>query len=164
GCEGGPSFKGHRGDVGRMGVLGEPTSRAQRAYDAVDAGVQAGLDAIRPGADGGTVFEATVAAVRAAGLPEFRRHHVGHGIGLESAEAPWLRPGGETLEAGMVLRVEAPYYELGAFVVTVKETVLDTRSGASVVKRSERSLVLLESAASLLGMFCSSQRSACATP
>ena len=137
-------FKGYRGDVARMGVLGEPTSRAQRAYDAVDTGVQAGLDAIRPGADGGTVFEAVVAAVRAAGLPEFRRHHVGHGIGLESAEAPWLRPGGETLEAGMVLRVEAPYYELGAFGVTVKETVLVTRSGASVVNRSHRGLVLLD--------------------
>ena len=137
-------FKGYRGDVARMGVLGEPTSRAQRAYEAVEAGVQAGLDAIRPGADGATVFEATVAAVRAAGLPEFRRHHVGHGIGLEAAEAPWLRPAGEALEAGMVLRVEAPYYELGAFGVTVKETVLVTRSGASGVNRSHRGLVLLD--------------------
>jgi len=106
--------------------------------------VQAGLDAIRPGVDGGAVFEAAVAAVRAAGLPEFRRHHVGHGIGLEPAEAPWLRPGGERLEAGMVLRVEAPYYELGAFGVTVKETVLVTRSGASVINRSHRGLVVLD--------------------
>jgi Xaa-Pro dipeptidase len=140
----GCSFKGYRGDVARMGVLGEPHARAQRAYDAVETGVQAGLDAIRPGVDGGAVFEAAVAAVRAAGLPEFRRHHVGHGIGLEPAEAPWLRPGGERLEAGMVLRVEAPYYELGAFGVTVKETVLVTRSGASVVNRSHRGLVVLD--------------------
>src|SRR5262249_46234025 len=107
-------FKGYRGDVARMGVLGEPNARAQRAYDAVEAGVQAGLDAIRPGVDGGAVFEAVAAAVRAAGLPEFRRHHVGHGIGLEAAEAPWLRPAGERLEAGMMLRVEAPHHELGA--------------------------------------------------
>ena len=137
-------FKSYRGDVARMGVLGEPNARAQRAYDAVEAGVQAGLDAIRPGVDGGAVFEAVEATVRAAGLPEFRRHHVGHGIGLEAAEAPWLRPGGEPLEAGMMLRVEAPYYELGAFGVSVKETVLVTRTGASVVNRSHRGLVSLD--------------------
>jgi len=137
-------FKGYRGDVARMGVLGEPNARAQRAYDAVEAGVQAGLDAIRPGIDSAAVFESAVAAVRDAGLPEFRRHHVGHGIGLEPAEAPWLRPGGEALQAGMVLRVEAPYYELGAFGVNVKETVLVTRGGASVVNRSHRGLVVLD--------------------
>jgi Xaa-Pro dipeptidase len=137
-------FKGYRGDVARMGVLGEPNARAQRAYDAVEAGVQAGLDAIRPGVEASAVFEAAVAAVRNAGLPEFRRHHVGHGIGLEPAEAPWLKPGGEPLQAGMVLRVEAPYYELGAFGVSVKETVLVTRGGASVVNRSHRGLVALD--------------------
>ena len=137
-------FKGYRGDVARMGVLGEPNPRAQRAYDAVEAGVQAALDAIRPGIDGAAVFETAVAAVRDGGLPEFRRHHVGHGIGLEPAEAPWLRPGGEPLVAGMVLRVEAPYYELGAFGVSVKETVLVTRGGASAINRSNRGLVVLD--------------------
>src|SRR6267378_1917034 len=137
-------FKGYRGDVARMAVLGEPGECEQRAYDAVEAGVQAGLDAIRPGVHGGAVFDAAVAGVRAAGLPEFRRHHAGHGIGLEPAEAPWLRPGGDPLEAGMVLRVETPYYELGGFGVNVKETVLVTRGGGTVVNRSHRGLVILD--------------------
>ena len=44
-------FKGYRGDVARMAILGEPDVRAQRAYDAVEAGVQAALDTIRPGVD-----------------------------------------------------------------------------------------------------------------
>src|SRR5439155_599226 len=96
------------------------------------------------GGPGGAVFEAAVAGVRAAGLPEFRRHHAGHGIGLDPAEAPWLRPGGDPLEAGMVLRVETPYYELGGFGVNVKETVLVTRGGGTVVNRSHRGLVILD--------------------
>src|SRR5216110_999511 len=53
-------FKGYRGDVERMAILGEPDARGQRAYDAVEVGVQAGLDAIRPGVPGGAVFEAAV--------------------------------------------------------------------------------------------------------
>jgi Xaa-Pro aminopeptidase len=137
-------FKGYRADVARMAVFGEPDERSQRAYDAVEAGVEAALDAIRPGAAGGAVLEAAVAAVRGAGLTGFRRHRVGHGIGLEPAEAPWLEPGGQVLEAGMVVRAETPYYELGAFGVSVKETALVTRGGNTVMNRSHRGLVMLE--------------------
>jgi len=140
----GATFKGYRGDVARMGVLGEPAPHAQRIYNAVEAGVQAAVDAIAPGVAARAVFEAAVNAVRAAGLPEFRRHHVGHGLGLEAAESPWLRPDGESLDTGMVLRVETPYYELGAFGVAVKETLLVTRGGATVVNRSHRGLVVLD--------------------
>jgi len=137
-------FKGYHADVGRTAVLGEPTPRQQTLYDAVDAGVEAALAALRPGAAAGAVFDAAVGAVRAAGLPAFRRHHVGHGIGLEPAESPWLGPGGESLEAGMVVRVETPFYELGTAGVHVKETALVTRSGAAVMNRSNRGLVVLD--------------------
>ena len=137
-------FKGYRADVARMAVFGEPDARAQRAYEAVEAGVEAALAAIKPGAGGGAVFDAAVAAVRTAGLTGFRRHRVGHGIGLEPAEAPWLAPGGEVLEAGMVVRAETPYYELGAFGINVKETALITRGGTAVMNRSHRGLVVLD--------------------
>ena len=85
---------------------------------------------MRPGIAGGEVFDTTVAAVEQAGLPAFDRHHVGHGIGLEAAEAPWLAPGGGALEMGMVLRVETPWYVVGEAGLNVKETALVTRTGA----------------------------------
>jgi Xaa-Pro aminopeptidase len=140
----GCTFKGFHADVARTAVLGEPSARQQALYDAVDAGVDAALGAIRPGAPAGAVFDAAVEAVRKAGVPRFERHHVGHGIGLEPAERPWLRPDGPALEAGMVLRVETPYYELGAGGVHVKETVLVNRGGAAVMNRSQRGLVVLD--------------------
>jgi Xaa-Pro aminopeptidase len=40
--------------------------------------------------------------------------------------------------------VEAPYYELGGFGVSIKETVLVTRGGASALNRSHRGLVILD--------------------
>jgi Xaa-Pro aminopeptidase len=137
-------FKGYHADVARTAVLGEPTPRQQALYDAVDAGLDAALAAIRPGAQAGAVFEAAIAAVRASGLPAYRRHHVGHGIGLEPAETPWLGADGPTLEAGMVLRVETPYYQLGAAGVHVKDTVLVNNSGAAVMNRSNRGLVVID--------------------
>ena len=136
-------FKGYHAEVARMAVLGEPTPRQQARYDAVEAGVDAALATIRPGAAARSVYEAAIAAVRAAGIPEFRRHHVGHGIGLDRAESPWLAPDGPALEAGMVVRVETPFYELGAAGLHVKETVLVNQGGAAVMNRSNRGLVVL---------------------
>jgi Xaa-Pro aminopeptidase len=140
----GCAIKGYQGDVARMAVMGEPSERQQARFDAIAAGVQGGIDAIRPGVTGAAVFEAAVTATRKAGLTGFDRHHVGHGIGLETLELPMLAPGGGALEAGMVLRVEAPYYVPGETGLNVKETVLVTRSGCSALNRSNRGLVVLD--------------------
>ena len=78
------------------------------------------------------------------GLAEFDRHRVGHGVGLEPREAPWLVRGGAPLEAGMVLAVENPYYVVGEAGVTIMETVLVTRTGAHGLNRSHRGLVTLD--------------------
>jgi Xaa-Pro dipeptidase len=136
--------KGYRSDVARMAVMGEPTARQQTLFDALHAGLEAALDAVRPGVDGASVFDRAIEAVRAAGLPSFDRHHVGHGIGLETVEAPWLAPGGGALEMGMVLRAETPYYIVGEAGLNVKDTALVTRSGAHVLNRSHRGLVVLD--------------------
>ena len=140
----GCAIKGYQGDVARMAVMGEPTERQQAQFDAISAGVQGALDAIRPGVTGAAVFETAVAATRKAGLPGFDRHHVGHGIGLETSESPMLAPGGGTLEAGMILRVETPYYVPGETGLNVKETALVTRVGAQALNRSNRGLVVLD--------------------
>jgi Xaa-Pro dipeptidase len=140
----GCAVKGYRSDVARMAVMGEPTDRQQTLFDALHAGLEAALDAVRPGVDGAAVFDTAIEAVRAAGLPSFDRHHVGHGIGLETVETPWLAPGGGMLEMGMVLRVETPYYVVGEAGLNVKDTALVTRAGAHVLNRSHRGLVVLD--------------------
>ena len=89
------------------------------------------------------MFDAATGAVRAAGIPTFRQHHVGHGIGLEAIEPPWLAPDGPALEAGMVLRAEIAVCDLGVSGIQVKETVLVTSGGAAVMNRSNRGLVVL---------------------
>jgi Xaa-Pro dipeptidase len=135
---------GYRSNVARMAVMGEPSERQQAVFDALHAGMEALLGALRPGIDGGRVFDAGVAAVRKAGLPGFERHHMGHAIGLEPIEAPWLAPGGAVLEMGMVVCAETPWYVAGDAGLTVTETALITRSGAQVMNRSQRGLVVLD--------------------
>lgn len=140
----GCSLRGFHATVTRMAVMGEPDDGQQALVDAVDRALDAAIGAIRPGVEAGTVLEAAVKAGRDAGLPGFDRHHVGHGVGLEPREEPWLARHPSPLEMGMVLAVETPFYQVGRAGVSIKETLLVTRIGAHSLNRSRRGLVVLD--------------------
>jgi Xaa-Pro aminopeptidase len=141
----GAIFRSYCAQVARTAVAGEAAPRHETLHRAIQAGVEAAIDAIRPGVRAERVFEAAVAAARDQGLPDYRRHHVGHGIGLEPYEPPTLAPGDDTeLEAGMLLRVEAPYYAIGWGGMNLMETVLVIRGGGRVMNRAARGLVVLD--------------------
>jgi Xaa-Pro aminopeptidase len=136
---------GYRCDVGRTAVMGAPAARQERLYEAIAAGHERAIDSLRAGETGAQVFDTTVAATRAAGLDQYARHHVGHGVGLAHWEAPVFAPGDTTpLEAGMVVQVENAWYELGWGGVHLKDTLLVTRGGAQSMNRSARGLVVLD--------------------
>jgi Xaa-Pro aminopeptidase len=138
-------FKGYCASLGRTAVMGDPDDRQQRAYDAVTAGLEAALAAIRPGATGAQVHAAVVDAARAAGHPGLGGGRVGHGIGLAAWEPPDLGPGSDTaLEMGEVLCVQVPWLEAGWAGLAAAETVLVTRVGSHALNRSVRGLVVLD--------------------
>lgn len=141
----GAIFKGYYSSVGRTAVMGEPTERQAAALEAVQAGSEAGIDAVKPGATAGRVYDAVMRGVRTAGLADFQRGHVGHAIGLEPYERPKLDAGNATvLEAGEVLRIEVPHLEIGWGGVALRDTVLVTTTGSRCLNRSVRGLVVLD--------------------
>jgi Xaa-Pro aminopeptidase len=76
-----------------------------------------------------------------AGIPDYRRHHIGHAIGLEMYEAPLLVEGSDArLEAGMVVNVETPYYESGYGGFQIEDTVLVTEAGGELLTKADRTL------------------------
>jgi Xaa-Pro aminopeptidase len=69
---------------------------------------------------------------------------VGHGIGLDVYEAPLLAPGQDLqLFDGMVLNVEAPYYEVGFGALHVEDPIRVGTSGNQILTRTSRELVIL---------------------
>lgn len=141
----GAVWKGYHADLGRTAVAGEPDARQERAFTAIEAGLEAIIDGTAPGVPAARLFDAAVEAARGAGLAAFARHHVGHGIGLAQREPPLLARGETTpLEAGMVLRVETPYYEPGWGGLHLKDTLLVVRGGARALNHSHRGLVVLD--------------------
>jgi Xaa-Pro aminopeptidase len=129
--DGGVRFRHYRADIARIAALGDPGDKARRYYDALRAGVERGIETIRPGVKTADVFRVVVDTVRREGIPHFERSHVGHGIGINNYDAPDLAPSStEVIEEGMVLCVETPYYELGFAGLQLENTVAVRAGGA----------------------------------
>jgi Xaa-Pro aminopeptidase len=134
-------FRGYWSDIGRTRVLGVARPEHVKTYDALRVGQEAAVEAVRPGVRVGDLFALATEAIRRSGVPEYRRHHVGHGIGLEMYEAPLLAEGSEArLEAGMVINVETPYYESGYGGFQVEDTLLVTDTGGELLTSADRRL------------------------
>src|SRR5438105_12109103 len=134
---------GYNSDIARNFALTEPDARTRHFYAAVLRGQDVATSALRPGATAAEVFDAGVKAIREAGIPDYNRHHIGHGIGLEMYDVPTLSPGDATpIEPGMVFEVETPYYELGYGGLQPEDTVLVTAQGGQFLNGISRELEL----------------------
>lgn len=138
-------YQGYSSDIARTFAFGDVGERARRYYQAILEGEERGLETIKAGVKAEDVFHATVAAVRDAGIPHFRRRHVGHGMGIWLYDPPMLAPGDETiLEEGMVLDIEPPYYEIGTGALAVEDTLVVTKGRPELLTSISRELEVLE--------------------
>jgi Xaa-Pro aminopeptidase len=137
-------YEGYRSDISRTAVLGPPSAKQRRYYDAVRDGERAAIAAMKPGVPVREIFEIGVRVTRERGIPHYERHHVGHGIGLEPYDPPTINAAASLpLEPGMVFCVETPYYEHGWGGVQVEDAVLITPTGARQLTRSSQELQIL---------------------
>jgi Xaa-Pro dipeptidase len=140
----GGRYAHYRSDIARMAVLGEPPPKAANYHRALHAGVRRAYEMLKPGLAVSRLFEAVVDTVRGEGLTHYRRTHVGHGIGIDGYDAPNLAPSSdEIIEEGMVLSVETPYYELGAWGLQVEDMVVVRADGAESLMQTDGSMVVL---------------------
>jgi len=125
--------------------LGEPSARIRTIYDAMLKGEEQAIMQVQAGMTGHEVYELTMQATRAAGMPAYRRHHVGHGIGAEVYEQPILAPNNaEVIEAGSVVNIETPYYEFGLGALHVEDPFVVAASGNRVLTSLTRELIVID--------------------
>jgi Xaa-Pro aminopeptidase len=137
----GGRFQHYRADIARIATLGQPDARVRRSYQALHRGVLRAYELIRPGVRCADVFEAVVETVRRDGIQHYRRSHVGHGIGIDGYDLPDISPSSrDVFEAGMVLCVETPYYELGWCGLQVEDMVVVRESGIEQLMTTDGAL------------------------
>ena len=137
----GCSLEGYCSDLGRTVAVGRPPPKQANLYEATLAGLEAALDHVRPGAKASEVFNAAVEEVRRKGIGDYRRHHTGHGIGMEVYDPPMISAADDTiLEEGMVINLETPYYELGVTGLIVEDCLVVRRRGYELLSKLNREL------------------------
>ncbi len=137
----GANIDGYRSELERTMIVGEPSAEQRRAFEAMLALQTRAIGVMAPGVPAGEVELDTVRLAEELGVADNLRHHVGHSIGLEGHEAPFLDRGDDAvLEPGMVFTVEPGVYikELGGF--RHSDTVVITEDGCRVMTDYPREL------------------------
>ena len=139
----GALVEGYHSDMTRTVMVGAPTETQQRMYDVVLASQQAGVDAVRAGADAAGVDKACRDVIAEAGWADRFIHGTGHGVGLDIHEDPRV---GSTatgsLEAGHVVTVEPGVYLPEHGGVRIEDTVVVTPTGCRRLTNAPKDLLL----------------------
>src|SRR5216110_234510 len=131
--DGGCAVEGYQSDVTRTGVMGKPSEKVARVFEIVRKAQDAALDAARAGRLSGTVDDAARKVVTEAGFgPDYKTftHRLGHGLGLDGHEHPYLVRGSKTvLEPGMTFSNEPGLYLPGEFGLRCEDDMVIAAGG-----------------------------------
>ncbi len=124
---------GYQAGVCRTAVVGEPTTLAMDVYRRLVECKRQVLDALRPGAVAGEVYRTYRKHFDALKMPAIG--FVGHSIGVNLHEAPYLGPRvADRLQEGMVLGIEPLVYRSGhGFGMQIKDMVHVTADGRELL-------------------------------
>jgi Xaa-Pro dipeptidase len=129
----GTTVEGYPSDVTRTGVFGKPSEKLQRAFEIVRKAQDAALAAAVAGRECGSVDDAARKVIVDAGFgPGYKYflHRLGHGMGMDGHEWPYLVRGNRTLlEANMTFSNEPGIYVPGEYGVRCEDDMVIAESG-----------------------------------
>lgn len=135
--DGGCRVEGYNSDVTRTLVFGRATDLQKKIWETVKRAQLAALRACRPGVACEEVDRAARKVIEEAGFgPGYKyfSHRLGHGIGLEGHEYPYLVAGNKLkIQPGMTFSNEPGIYLPGEFGIRIEDCMVVTENGARIL-------------------------------
>ncbi len=142
--DGGGNVEGYTSDITRIFVLGKPSDKMKTVFDIVHRAQTAALKTARPGLECQAVDAAARSVLTDAGYgPDYKffTHRVGHGMGMDVHEWPYLVRGNTTpMAANMTFSDEPGIYIRGEFGIRLEDDMHITENGAELVTPQSPSL------------------------
>lgn len=141
----GAAYNGICYDFGRTVLFGEPTAEYEQIFKLVMASQAAGIAALKAGEMTTTGTDAAARQVIADGGygPEFR-HRLGHAIGMDVHEPPFLTAGDETpLREGMLFTIEPSITQFNTFSARVEDVVVARPNGGEPLTTGFRQMLVI---------------------
>jgi len=142
--DGGCSVEGYTSDLSRTFVLGKATDKMKKVFEIEHRAQTAAVKTARPGLPCEAVDAAARKVIEDAGYGpgyKFFTHRVGHGMGMDGHEWPYLVKGNTLpLAPGMVFSDEPGIYIRGEFGVRLEDDMVITENGAELFTPQSPSL------------------------
>jgi Xaa-Pro dipeptidase len=142
--DGGCSVEGYTSDLSRTFVLGKATDKMKKVFEIEHRAQTAAVKTARPGLPCEAVDAAARKVIEDAGYGpgyKFFTHRVGHGMGMDGHEWPYLVKGNTLpLAPGMVFSAEPGIYTRGEFGVRLEDDMVITENGAELFTPQSPSL------------------------
>jgi Xaa-Pro aminopeptidase len=121
-----------------------PTPEFIAIYELVQKAAATATAAVRPGVPCGDLDAVARGVITAGGFGSEFIHRVGHGIGLETHEEPYLVAGNaEPLREGVAFSIEPGIYVAGRHGVRIEDIVVCGPDGPDVLNEATRELLVV---------------------
>ena len=135
----GCKIKGYCSDMTRTIFIGNPTEEQKRVYNLVLNNQEKSLKEMKDGASIKDIAKIVTSNFALQGYELV--HSLGHGVGLEIHEVPFIREANDnTLKEKMVVTDEPGIYIPGSFGVRIEDTILITKDGPEVLTKSRKGI------------------------
>ncbi len=140
----GAFYDGYASDLTRTFAIGEVDPEYQKIHEIVQAANAAGRAASGPNITCGSVDQEARAVISNAGYGKQFTHRVGHGLGMEPHEEPYMfTENTSVLEPGMTFTIEPGIYLTGKAGVRIEDNMVITENGATCLSDFPRELICL---------------------
>lgn len=135
-------YKGYCTDISRTMCVKKPSPEMEKVYYMVRDAQQAAIDALEPGKEC-RVIDA-VSRESLGNYKKFFIHGLGHGIGVEVHEPPWINGKSiHSLREGMCLTIEPGVYtKIGG--VRIEDDIHVTKKGYKLLTKASKDLIILD--------------------
>ncbi|HEY4668770.1 MAG TPA: M24 family metallopeptidase, partial [Tepidiformaceae bacterium] len=135
----GARYRGYCSDLTRTFSLGGATEKFEEIYAIVFEAQQNAIERVEAGMSGRQAHELAASVIEKYGYGEQFGHGLGHGVGLEVHESPYLGQTSEdTLEEGMVFTIEPGIYLPGWGGVRIEDVVVLEEGRARVLSHAKK--------------------------
>lgn len=140
----GARYQGFCSDITRTFGIGDLSEAQKKIHRTVLEANRAAVGTARPGVRCGSVDAAARKVITEAGYGDYFTHRLGHGLGLETHEHPYMYGANEQLlETGMVFTDEPGIYIPGQGGVRIEDDIVVTADGCTSLTDFPRELRIL---------------------
>ena len=140
----GATFNGYRSDITRTIAIGEISKEKEKYYNLVLEAHNEAVKILKPGIKCSDIDEVSRLCFKKENVEEYFIHSLGHGVGLDIHEAPYINKKSETiLEKGMIVTIEPGLYFKNKFGIRIEDTYLITENGCKSLTNIQKNLIII---------------------